>query len=137
VTIYCHVIVNPSATAGQLSAVGAALWEWCTDGAKHGTIYQYLDNQGLADLIAGRLPAADLAAQAGDGRGVRFGAPDGAFPDHRAAIDSLRRALAAAGVDEVRVDSTRWTEAPTFPAIQKPALPGGADRIVPIAVSLR
>jgi hypothetical protein len=42
-------------TPGQLTALGAALWRWCTRSAGHTGIYRYLDNQALttaeADII--------------------------------------------------------------------------------------
>jgi hypothetical protein len=104
VSVYCHVVLNPAATPAQLSAVGAALRGWCTGAAIGGGIYQYLDNQGLADLIAGRLPAADPDAEPAARWGVRFRVRDGAFPDVRAVIGSLRRALSTAGVGAVRAD---------------------------------
>jgi hypothetical protein len=129
VSIYCHVVLSRSATAGQLTAVGTALWEWCTGAANGRGIYQYLDNQALADLVAGRLPAADPAARTADRWGVQFGVPDSAFLDRRAALHSLRRALPAAGVDAVRADSTRWSgAAPTLPARPTLERPVGAAR---------
>ena len=103
-SVYCHVVVKPGATAGQLAALGTALWAWCTGAANGDGVYQYLDNQGLADLIAGRLPAADPSVRPADRWGVRFRVPDGAFPDRRAVVESLTRALPAAAVEAVRAD---------------------------------
>ncbi len=124
--IYCRVVLNPAATPGQLSAVGTAMWEWCTGAANGDGIYQYLGNQGLADLIAGRLPAPDPDAEPAARWGVRFGIRDGAFPDLRAVIDSLRRALPAAGVGAVSADGMRGAGGgPTPPA---PERPDGTDR---------
>ena len=108
-SIYCHVVLKPGATPAQLSALGIALWEWCTEAANGGGVYQYLDNQALADLIAGRLPAADPAAEPAERWGVRFGTRDGAFPDRRAVIDSLSRAMPIAVVEVIRADGVRWS----------------------------
>ena len=46
------VILPWAATPEQLTAVGAALWRWCTRAAQDSGIYKFLDNQALADLIA-------------------------------------------------------------------------------------
>jgi hypothetical protein len=108
-SFYCHVILNPSATPQQLKAQGGALWRWCARGAGGASIYQYLDNQALADLLAGRLPAADRTARPGERWGVRFGVRDGTFADRRALIDSLRREIPTEGVVEVFVDGASWS----------------------------
>jgi hypothetical protein len=108
VSIYCHVILKPSATPGQLARLGAALWRWCTHAAGRAGMYQYLDNQALADLLAGRLPAADPAAPPAERWGARFGVGDGAFRDRQALIDSLRREIPAEGVEDVRADGVSW-----------------------------
>jgi hypothetical protein len=105
---YCHVILNPSATSEQLTALGAALWRWCARAAAGIGIYQYLDNQALADLLAGRLPAADRMAWPAERWGVRFGVRDGAHPDRRALIDSMRREIPAEGIADVCVDGASW-----------------------------
>jgi hypothetical protein len=112
-SISCQVILNPGMTPGQLAALGAALWRWCTRSAGGTGIYRYLDNQALADLIAGRLPVPDPATRPAGQWGVRFGVRDGAFPDRRALIDSLRREIPTAGVEDVLADGTSWTGAET------------------------
>ncbi len=109
--LHCHVILEPGATPGQLTALGAALWRWCTRAAGGTALYQYLDNQALADLLAGRLPAPDRAAPPAERWGVRFGVRDGAFPDRRAAIDSLRREIPAEGVTDVLAGGASWRAA--------------------------
>jgi hypothetical protein len=109
--VKCDVIVGWGATPEQLTAVGAALWRWCVRGAEAGGIYQYLDNQALADLIAGRLPVSDRTAGPADRRGVHFRAWDRVSPDGRAAIEALRRELPAAGVVDVLVNGTSWAPA--------------------------
>jgi hypothetical protein len=117
VSIYCQVILKPSATPGQLTRLGAALWRWCTQAAGRTGMYQYLDNQALADLLAGRLPAADPVASRGEQWGVRFRVGDGAFRDRQALIDSLRRQIPAEGVEDVRADGISWNAG----AFQHPA----------------
>lgn len=54
--IACDVLLRWSATPDQLTALGTAWWRWCNRSAGDAGIYQYLDNQALADLIAGKLP---------------------------------------------------------------------------------
>ena len=51
-SINCEVILQWSARPEQLSAVGAGLWRWCNSSAGDRGIYQYLDNQALADGLA-------------------------------------------------------------------------------------
>ena len=101
-SIHCNVIVQPSATPEQLSAVGAALWRWYTR-AEENSIYQYLDNQGLADLIAGKLPASRQAES-----DLHFRIRDETSQDRRATIARLRRAMPANGVEDIVVDGTSW-----------------------------
>ena len=107
-SISCDVIVRWGATPDQLAALGAALWGWCRRSAGNAGVYQYLDNQGLADLIAGRFPSPGPA----DGRDERptahVGVRGGAYRDRRAAVDSLRRELPANGVEDVLVDGQSW-----------------------------
>ena len=68
--VNCVVILRWDATPEQLSALGAALWRWCVRTAGDRGLYQYLDDQPLADLIAGTLPRRVMAQ-------YRKGAPDG------------------------------------------------------------
>jgi hypothetical protein len=89
----CDVILQWSATPEQLRALGTALWRWCNRAAGNTGIYQYLDNQALADLIAGKLPASSQT----EGRGVHLWVRDEASPDRQATIDSLRREIPAKG----------------------------------------
>jgi hypothetical protein len=104
----CDVIVAWDATPEQLTAVGTALWRWCVREVGDRGIYQYLDNQALADLIAGRFPAAGRAPQSADLRGVHFRLWNQASHDGGVAIDALRREFPAAGVVDVLVDGTSW-----------------------------
>jgi hypothetical protein len=96
----CDIILQQSATPDQLAALGTALWHWCSRTAGDSGVYQYLDNQGLADMIAGKFPALSHDAR---GR-PHFRAWDRESPDRQAAIDKLRREIPSAGVDDVVVD---------------------------------
>jgi hypothetical protein len=107
----CDVILKWDATPQQLSAIGAALWRWCNDVPGDGGVSPHLNNQALADLIAGRLPESGPWPSPGEGRRVHFLFRDAAFRDRRAAIDSLRRELPAGGVAGVLVDGTGWDTA--------------------------
>src|SRR4051794_37593921 len=80
-SIDCDIILRRGATPEQLAAVGAALWRWCTGGSEATGIYRHLDNQGLADLIAGTFPAW----------GAHFWVRDAASQDRRETINRLRR----------------------------------------------
>jgi len=106
-SINCDVILQWGATPDQLTALGGALWRWCNRVAGRAGIYQYLDNQELADLIAGKLPS-NQAPEQGERRGVHVRVRDEVSPDRQAAIDSLRWELPAKGVEDVMIDGTSW-----------------------------
>jgi hypothetical protein len=84
------------------------LWRWCIRAAGDTGIYPYLDNQALADLIAGKFPAPGRTAQPTDLRGVHFGVWGRAPLDREAALDSLRREIPAAGVEDILIGGTSW-----------------------------
>jgi hypothetical protein len=107
-TVNCDVILRWGATPEQLTALGTALWHWCTRSAEDTGIYQYLDSQPLADLLAGHLPAARPAARATEMRRVHFRIGADPFPDRRAVVESLRRVLAAELVEDVLVEDRSW-----------------------------
>jgi hypothetical protein len=130
--IRCAVILRWGATPAQLTAVGTALWDWCRRAAGNSGVYQYLDNQALADLIAGQFPASGgRPGQAGP-PAVHFSVKDEAFVDRQAAIDSLRRDLPAAGVEGVAVEGARWGPADSLEKT-RPTAQGlnGAGRALP------
>ena len=109
-TIHCDVIVQETATPGQLSALGSALWGWCNRAAGVTGAYQDLDNQVLADLIAGRLPGPNQTPRQSERRfdGVHFRVQDETSANRQAAIDSLRRDIPREGVVDIVVDGTSW-----------------------------
>jgi hypothetical protein len=110
-SIHCEVVLRWDATAEQLRALGAALWGWCTNSAGPGGIYRYLDNQALADLIEGRLPASGQNVGDGGRPYVHFMIPGDPGRDREAKREGLRRAIPSAGVADVRVDGTSWSRA--------------------------
>ena len=107
-SIDCDVILQWSATPAQLTALGAALWRWCNRAAADSGIYQYLDNQALADLIAGQLPASTQTPRQAERRSVHFRVRDDASPGRQATIDSLRRQIPAKGGADILVDGRSW-----------------------------
>ena len=107
-SITCDVIVQWDATPEQLAGLGAALWRWCTRAAGGTGIYQYLDNQALADLIAGKLPVSSQPPPEPGRRGVRFRVRDEGSVDREATIDRLRREMPVKGVEDIVVDGVSW-----------------------------
>ncbi len=108
-SVTCDVIVQWSATPEQLAVLGTALWRWCVRTAGDTGIYQYLDNQALADLIAGKLPVSSQPPLYTDRRGVHFRVRDEASQDRQATLDGLRRELPAGGIEDVLIAGTSWT----------------------------
>jgi hypothetical protein len=100
----CDVILKWSATPVELTNLGAALWRRCIDTAGGAGIYQYLDNQKLADLIAGRLPRS---SQFELGR-VHFRFRDEVSNDREATIESLRNGIPDKGVADILVAGKSW-----------------------------
>jgi hypothetical protein len=106
-SVNCDIILQWSATAEQLATLGTALWRWCNRAAGDTGIYQYLDNQGLTDLIAGKLPVSNQTPWQ-NGRGVHFRVRDEISPDRQAAIDSLRREIPVKGIEDILVEGKSW-----------------------------
>jgi hypothetical protein len=104
----CEIILQWGATPEQLTALGGALWRWCGRAAGAAGIYQQLDNQPLADLIAGKLPASGPTPWPGDRRGVPFWFLGEASHDRRATIGSLRREIPAEGVEDILINGKSW-----------------------------
>jgi hypothetical protein len=108
--IHCDVILRWDATPGQLRVLGAALWRWCSHPGRDGGLYQHLDNQALADLIAGKFPAPGPTRRQA-GRVIHFSLRDERSRDRQAVVDGLRRELPAEGVADVLVNGTSWSPA--------------------------
>lgn len=115
-SVHCDIILRWSATPAQLTAVGEALWRWCNRTDEDTSMYQRLNSQALADLIAGKLPAPSITPQQADRRGVHFRLRDEASPDRQATIDSLRRAMPTEGVQDIEVDGASWNSCGPLPA---------------------
>jgi hypothetical protein len=105
---HCDVIFQWSATPEQLTALGAAIWRWCSRTARATGIYQYLDNQAMADLIAGKLPSSSQSPWPRDTRGVHFCLQREASHDRQATIASLRREIPAGGIEDIVIDGKSW-----------------------------
>jgi hypothetical protein len=105
-SINCAISLRWDSTPAQRRTLGAALWRWCQQAAGNAGMgmYPYLDNQALADLLAGQLPAAGAAAWHAGSPRVSFSVPGDPARDGETTLESLRRAIPDAGVAEVRVD---------------------------------
>ncbi len=66
-------------------------------------MYPYLDNQALADLLAGRLPASGTTGRDAGLPFVQFTVPGDPARDGEATRESLRREIPGEGVAEIRV----------------------------------
>jgi hypothetical protein len=106
--VTCDVILQPNATPTQLRAVGAALWRWCIRTSGQAGIHRYLDNQVLADLIAGRHPTPNQALGRDDRREAHFRARDEMSEDRQSAVVGLRKEMPGEGIVDVLVDGTSW-----------------------------
>ena len=116
--ISCDVILRWGATPEQLAALGAALWQWSLRTAGETDVYRQLDSQPLADLIAGRFPARDLAASITQAGGLSFRIRDEASHDRQGTIDQLRREVPSQGIKDIVVAGKSWisTDAARPPA---------------------
>jgi hypothetical protein len=108
-SICCDVILRTGATPEQLNALGTALWRWGNGAAGDSGLYQRLDDQGLADLIAGRLPPLSIPpAGRSEHCGFHYVLCDGLSRDRETAIDRLRRQIPPQAVEDILVDGTSW-----------------------------
>src|SRR5690349_19154362 len=112
-SINCTVTLRWDSTPAQQRALGVALWHWCNGVSGNAGMYSYLDNQAMADLLAGHLPAAEAAAWNAGSPHVSVTVPGDPARDGAATLKSLRRAIPGEGVAEVWVDdiSTRLVDA--------------------------
>ncbi len=102
-----EVILRWDATPEQHRALGAALWAWCSRIAEGADVYQCLNNQPLADLLAGQSPHAGPLTRDGGLPRVPF-LVSGTTHDREAVLESLRRTLPGGGVADVQVDGISW-----------------------------
>jgi hypothetical protein len=106
-SINCTVTLRWDSTPRQQRALGVALWHWCNGASGNAGMYPYLDNQALADLLAGKLPASEATAWGAGLPRVQFSVPGDPARDGEAVLESLRRAMPDEGVAELRVDGIR------------------------------
>ena len=106
--VNCDVILQWGATPAELKALGAAFWRWGDRKAGGASVYQCLDSQALADLIAGQFPLSSQPPWPADRRGVHFWVRDEASRDRQETIDRLRRDIPPAGVEDILVDGASW-----------------------------
>jgi hypothetical protein len=104
----CDVTLRWGATPEELTALGNALWRWCNHTAERSGVYQHLDNQALADLLAGRLPASSEPPGQVQPGGVRFRIWDDTSVDRRATIHGLRQQLPTRAVEDIAVEGKSW-----------------------------
>ncbi len=97
-SISCDLVLQWGATPEQLRELGSALWRWCQRLTGNAGIYQFVDSQPLADLIAGRFPASG-----------RLWFRDESSADRQATIDSLRREIPGRAVANLVVDGKSWS----------------------------
>jgi len=116
-SINCEVVLHWGATPEQHKALGQALWGWCGRASGWAGTYQYLDNQALADLLAGRPPTGSPRARDGGLPYVPFSVPGDPARDREATLESLRGAIPAGGTADVRVEGVSWRTA----EVQRPA----------------
>jgi hypothetical protein len=107
-SVQCDIILKWGATSAQLAALGTALWRWCNRTVGRTALFQSLNNQGLADLIAGKLPVSGGWPRQADQRGVHYWLRDETSQDRQATIASLRRDMPTAGIEDVMVDGASW-----------------------------
>jgi hypothetical protein len=111
-SISCDLIVDRKATSAQLTALGSALWAWCSGTLPRPGIYQCLDSQVLADLIAGKLPTTGQSPAQSEQKadGIHFRIHDEESPDRQAAVAALRRDIPSEGLIDILVAGLSWNQ---------------------------
>jgi hypothetical protein len=104
----CELVIKSSATPEELRALGNALWGWCQKIGIDGTIYQYVDNQLFADLIAGRFPVAWHRPRKAGYSSLHFLVRGHAARDFRPTIDSVRCHLPEKAVEDFVIEGVSW-----------------------------
>lgn len=97
----CDIILKKHSTSAQRAALGAALWRWSSQDPWKPGIYQYMDNQILADLMAGKEQTASQ-------RACHFDLRETNTFDRQATIDSMRREIPPEAVADILVDGASW-----------------------------
>ncbi len=104
----CELIVKNGASPQELRDLGCALWGWCQKIGIDGTIYQCVNNQLLADLIAGRLPIACRQSRVAGHPSLHFLVRGHTVRDFRPTIDSVRRDLPGKAVEDFVIEGVSW-----------------------------
>lgn len=112
--IDCEIILRWDATPEQLTAVGLALWPWCLSNSAVAGMYPYLNNQTLADLIAGKFPETNPIRTDTGRPGFHFHVHDEASSDGRATIERMRRAIPRAAIEDIVVAGKSCRALSTF-----------------------
>ena len=107
-SITCSVSLQREASPEQLRALGAALWRWCNRTAGIADIYHRLDNQALADMIAGEFPSASPLPGKTESYGVSLCVKNVTPGNLQSTIRCLRREIPCGGVEDIVVDGTSW-----------------------------
>jgi hypothetical protein len=102
-SIACDIIIKWKATPVQLAELGNALWRWCSSTRGQVALYQLLDNQALADLMAGKLPIVDERT-----RGIHFRVRDRFAHNSQSAVGALRHELPGEAIADVLIDGISW-----------------------------
>lgn len=105
----CEFILSWNATPDQLSALGAALWRWSDHTRGNTSIYGYLDNQPLADLIAGKFPTASQTPWQSERGHIHLRMRDEVSKDREAAVARLRREIPGKLVEDIVVEGASWS----------------------------
>jgi hypothetical protein len=79
------------------------LWRWCLRAAGDTGIYQFLDNEALAELIASQSPVSGEAGCLAAHSWVRD-----VSRDRQESIDSPRRDVPGLGIEDILVDGVSW-----------------------------
>jgi hypothetical protein len=108
---HCEIVLRWQATPEELAALGSALWRWCSRPDQGQGTYRLLDNQPLADLLAGQLPRSGQSSRRGEPWQPRFLFHDEGSPGRAATIDRLRLEIPAPGVEDILVNGVSWTAA--------------------------
>lgn len=111
--IDCEIILRWEAKPEQLTAMGLALWRWCLNQSADTDTYPYLNNQVLSDLIAGEFPGTDpsRARRAAGQPGFHFYVQAEGMSGIIVAIESMRRAIPQAAIEDLIVADTSWRQA--------------------------
>jgi hypothetical protein len=106
--IDCAITLRWDLRPDQLRELGSALWTWCRHAAGSGSIYRYLDNQALADLVDGRFPSSRQRVRDARLPYIFFTVPDDPAQNLQSTCESLRRAISNEGIASVRIGGISW-----------------------------